>query len=60
MILLNHFFLMILPEIKNIIPFFSFFFNSGFFPGLQLKTFANLCEQELNQLVEQRHEASNA
>ena len=48
---------MILPEMRKIIPVSSEILSSSFLPGLYLRRFANLSEQELNQLVEQRHSA---
>ena len=44
---------MILPEIRNIIPVSYQVSNSSFFAVPPRKRFANLSEQELNQLVEQ-------
>jgi len=44
---------MILPEIRNIIPASYQVSNSSIFAGPPPKRFANLNEQELNQLVEQ-------
>ena len=51
--------LLILLELKNISPLSCEILSSSFLLGLQLRRFANLCEQELNQLVEQRHPETN-
>ena len=42
---------MILPEMRKIIPVSSEILSSSFLSGLYLRRFANLSEQELNQLA---------
>ena len=46
---------MILSEMRKIIPVSYQILTSSFLPGLNLRYLLILSEQELNQLVEQRH-----